>query len=152
MVRLYRKLLFDKKKKIEYNLYQINSNYIPVLFYSSTLLIVSFSMMISVMILYIANTKHKHKIPLILKKLLDGSFGKALCLLQINTQPIDDMDKELQDQNFEIQGTDDNRHIINQSTKKSIQHDWIILAMAIDRLCFLVYSIIFIILASIYAV
>lgn len=46
-----------------------------------------------------------------------------------------------------------NEPSIQQSTSKGpIQNDWILLATAIDRITFIIYCIIFIILASIYSI
>jgi hypothetical protein len=56
---------------------------------------------------------------------------------------------------------DDHDHMSNSSEdrqtfitrcKTSSQHDWVLLAVAIDRITFLIYCLIFTIFASVYAV
>lgn len=60
--------------------------------------------------------------------------------------------EELRDQPFDEHLTSDDHHIIQSNSKRPIQQDYIILATAIDRIAFLVYSFVFIVLAITYSI
>lgn len=62
--------------------------------------------------------------------------------------------EELRDPPFDEQITSDDHHIIQQSRgdKGSLQHEWIKLAAAIDRIAFIVYTITFALSALIYSI
>jgi hypothetical protein len=49
-------------------------------------------------------------------------------------------------------GSDDRQMITPPRSGVSCQHDWVLLAAAIDRIAFLVYCLLFSILAIVYAV
>lgn len=53
---------------------------------------------------------------------------------------------------FEENNSSDEHHIIKSSNKMPIQHDWILLAAAIDRLAFCFFCFLFMILTIVYAV
>jgi hypothetical protein len=46
----------------------------------------------------------------------------------------------------------EDRQMISPRSRGSSQHDWLLLAVAIDRIAFLVYCLVFTILATVYAV
>lgn len=60
----------------------IMADHVPlvVLFYSSTLLLVAFSMIISIIVINISRKKTNRPIPWFIKKLLDSKFGCCLGL------------------------------------------------------------------------
>lgn len=57
-----------------------------VLFYSSALYMVSFSMIISVIVINLSKTKQAQAVPWYVKRVLDGWFGTALGLKRISVQ------------------------------------------------------------------
>jgi hypothetical protein len=69
--------------------------------------------------------------------------------------------EELRDQQAAVFDDHDHDHVGNSSedrqmitprSRVSSQHDWVLLAAAIDRITFLVYCLLFTILAIVYAV
>jgi hypothetical protein len=46
----------------------------------------------------------------------------------------------------------DDRQMITPRSRATSQHDWVLLATAIDRISFLIYCLVFTILATVYAV
>jgi hypothetical protein len=46
----------------------------------------------------------------------------------------------------------DDRQMISPRSRATCRHEWVLLAAAIDRVAFLVYCVVFTILASVYAV
>ncbi|XP_037024418.1 acetylcholine receptor subunit alpha-like 2 [Bradysia coprophila] len=124
-----------------------------VLFYSSALYMVSFSMIISVIVINLSKTKQAQAIPWYLKRVLDGYFGTVLGLKRISgLAPKQPIAEELRDQPFDEHVTSDDHHIIQSCSKGPIQQDYIILATAIDRVAFLIYCFVFIVLAITYSV
>jgi hypothetical protein len=57
----------------------------------------------------------------------------------------------LDDHDHMSSSSEDRQTIITRS-KTSSQHDWVLLAVAIDRITFLIYCLIFTIFAAVYAV
>ncbi|XP_023306759.2 neuronal acetylcholine receptor subunit alpha-2 [Lucilia cuprina] len=133
-----------------------------VLFYSSSLLMLSLSTIISVIVLYLSTAKHKKRVPEFLKNLLNGVVGRVLLLSQftLEAEPqslLNNGTKELGEHvydNPDQSETTDPTHINpNQlPTSRSIQFDWVLLATAFDRICFLIYCLLFMILAIAYSV
>lgn len=56
------------------------------------------------------------------------------------------------DHDHMVNSSDDRQMITPQRARVSSQHDWVVLAAAIDRIAFLVYCLLFTILAIVYAV
>jgi hypothetical protein len=46
----------------------------------------------------------------------------------------------------------DDRQMITPRSRATSRHDWVLLAVAIDRIAFLIYCIVFTVLATVYAV
>ncbi|XP_052837960.1 neuronal acetylcholine receptor subunit alpha-5 [Drosophila gunungcola] len=136
-----------------------NKTPLVVIFYSTTLLFLSFSTIIEVMVLYLATAKHKRSVPEVLKKLLHGKLGTWLLLSQFSTtgEPQEEQTKEMGEHLYENPDEDDaaNPLGINPSgmpSYKAIQFDWALLATAVDRIFFVAFSLAFFILAIICAV
>lgn len=53
---------------------------------------------------------------------------------------------------FEEQNTNEDHHIMGVVMKTPLQQDWILLAVAIDRISFLFYTFLFIVLALSYSI
>ncbi|KAM7354590.1 tRNA splicing endonuclease subunit 2 isoform 2-T2 [Cochliomyia hominivorax] len=133
-----------------------------VLFYSSCLLLLSLSTIISVIVLYLSTAKHKKRVPEFLKNLLNGILGRTLLLSQftLEAEPpslLNNGTKELGENvynNLDQCETPDHTHVNpNQLPScRSIQFDWVLLATAFDRVSFLIYCVLFIILAIVYSV
>lgn len=136
-----------------------------MLFYSTTLLLISLSTIIAVLVLYLSTAKHKTRAPEFLKNLLHGNFGKYLLLSQfsLEAEPQTLLNngigstKEMSDHiydNPEPLGSQTDISVVNPapSQTRSIQFDWILLATAVDRVSFLIYCVLFIILACTYSV
>lgn len=73
-------------------------------------------------------------------------------LIQHFQLPKQQLSEELRDQPFDEHLTSDDHHIIQSNSKGPIQQDYIILATAIDRIAFLIYCFIFIVLAITYSI
>ncbi|XP_037948073.1 neuronal acetylcholine receptor subunit beta-3-like [Teleopsis dalmanni] len=132
-----------------------------VLFYSSSLLMLSLSTIISTIVLYLSTAKHKRRLPTFIKNALNGALGRILMLstftLEPNAQTMTNSDtKELAEHIYENRDTDTPDPLgINAPaapSARSIQFDWILLATAVDRIFFLFYCITFIALAVQYGV
>lgn len=138
-----------------------NKTPLVVLFYSTTLLFLSFSTIIEVAVLYLATAKHKRRIPDVLKKLLHGKVGTWLLLSQfcVSLEPNSDQTKEMDEHLYE-NGKDADDDATNPldinpnevSVSRMIQFDWVLLATAVDRVFFVVFSLAFMTLAIICAV
>ncbi|XP_075154130.1 neuronal acetylcholine receptor subunit alpha-2-like [Haematobia irritans] len=134
-----------------------------VLFYSSSLLLISLSTIISVIVLYLSTAKHKQRVPEFLKKLLNGNVGHFLLLSQfaLEAEPhslLNNGTKELGEHGYEnpehVEAFTDPT-MLNTPTSpsmRSLQFDWVLLATAFDRIWFLVYCLMFSILAIVYSV
>ncbi|KAH8237886.1 hypothetical protein KR032_005424, partial [Drosophila birchii] len=140
-----------------------------VIFYSTTLLLLSVSTIIEVAVLYLATVRHKRRIPDVLRKLLHGKVGTWLllshfCILQPasnqaeKTNELYEQQENEQEQNVYENVEDEsptNPLDINPSevpAYKAIQFDWALLATAVDRVFFVVYSLAFLVLAIVCAV
>lgn len=125
-----------------------------VKFYTHSLVLVAYSIIISTIVLCCARSPHAYAVPWFLKKLTDGVLGRILLLGHLRVAPgVTHRGEELRE-NFDETHTAEDRHIIIQgSVTKNANHlDWIILGTAIDRLAFLIYAVIFIIMAVMYSV
>lgn len=126
-----------------------------VKFYATSLVLVAYSMIISTIVLACARPQHAFAVPWLLKKFTDGRLGKMLLLEHLRVPPSMMHRGEEMRENaaFEETHTAEDRQII-QGTPKSVHHqqDWIILATAIDRLSFLIYAFVFVIMAIVYSV
>ncbi|XP_022909034.1 acetylcholine receptor subunit alpha-L1-like isoform X2 [Onthophagus taurus] len=113
-----------------------NNTPLIVKFYASALIITTLSIINAVLIIYLSKTPRKYPIPWILRNVLIGRLGIYLGLSNYITQA-----------NL---GNQRNKPLENQDSFHSgkYQEDWILLAAAIDRISFLIYTIIFIILIS----
>jgi uncharacterized DUF497 family protein len=137
-----------------------------VLFYSSSLYMVCIATIVSVLVVNLARNHHVTPVPWLLKNLLTGWLGQILCLGHVTGQASStrhsvmyDNAEELREQQAVV--LDDHDHMSNSSedrqtiiarSKTSSQHDWVLLAVAIDRITFLIYCLIFTIFATVYAV
>uniref|UniRef100_A0A1B0EX90 Uncharacterized protein n=1 Tax=Phlebotomus papatasi TaxID=29031 RepID=A0A1B0EX90_PHLPP len=116
-------------------------------FLNSCLYLVGFSTLIAVTVLSLSRNKYASTMPWAIKSTLDGRCGKVLGLHILQQRS-----EELREPPFEENNAPDDRHMIHPVTKSSSQHDWAILATAIDRIAFIIYCFIYIGLASIYCV
>lgn len=123
-----------------------------VKFYTHSLVLVAYSIIISTIVLACARSPHAYAVPWFLKKLTDGAMGRFLMLAHLRVTPTVNRGEELRE-NFDETHAADDRHIIQGSvTKTANQLEWIILGTAIDRLAFFIYAIIFIVMAIVYSV
>lgn len=105
--------------------------------------------------LYLATAKHKRRVPDGLRKLLHSQVGTWLLLSHFSTnggEPQAEKTKEMDEQHVYENDEDDatNPLDINPSevpSYKAIQFDWALLATAVDRVFFVVFSLLFLILA-----
>ncbi|KAF5302237.1 hypothetical protein FQA39_LY10276 [Lamprigera yunnana] len=130
-----------------------------VLFYSSSLYVVCFSMLVSILVIWLSRTRHNRSLPWIIKKPLTGILGRFLGLshyineTSLNMQRV--TNEEMRDHqvtDFEEHQTSDDHQFIGSITKTPKQHDWILFAAAIDRISFIFYSFLFAILAIVYSI
>lgn len=146
-----------------------------VKFCSFTLYLTMCSMIISIVVLAISRTKHAYGTPWAVKRWLEGPCGQFLLLKSFfssgsgdsrdaavnfdvriggDFQADDEEDGDQEDQ-LEEEAEERQRSSNAQNASKlrtSMQQDWILLATAIDRIAFLVYSLIFIVIAIVYHV
>ncbi|KAF5292514.1 hypothetical protein FQR65_LT01660 [Abscondita terminalis] len=129
-----------------------------VLFYSSSLYVVCFSMLVSVVVIWMSRTQHNRSIPWIVKKPLTGFLGRLLGLGHYITEtPLNShrvTTEEMRDNQvteFEEHQTGDDHQFIGPVAQIPIQHDWILFAAAIDRISFFFYAFLFAILAAVYS-
>jgi len=125
-----------------------------VLFYSTTLLFLSVSTIIEVLVLYLATAKHKRRLPEALRKLLHGNLGTWLLLSQFSTtggaeaEKTKEMDEHLYDNPDEQDATSPlGINPTEAPGSKANQFDWALLATAVDRIFFVVFSLAFLVLA-----
>ncbi|XP_055837683.1 neuronal acetylcholine receptor subunit alpha-5-like [Episyrphus balteatus] len=125
-----------------------------VLFYSSSLLLVSLSTIVSVIVLYLSSAKHRRRVPSFIRNLLNGPLSYFLFLshLSPDIDPKHNAQNELTEQTPDVSPGFDDQQSMFASTTRSIQFDWIVLATAIDRIMFIFYCIVFVILAITYSV
>ncbi|XP_026464536.1 acetylcholine receptor subunit alpha-type acr-16-like [Ctenocephalides felis] len=140
----------------------VMANHTPlvVLFYSSSLIMVTFSLIIAVVVLNLARTKHSAPLPWTIKNMLN-CLGPWLGLKHFMQEPPVPCNRpeELREQpnasNFdEMTSTDDRQMIAPSSASKqpALYQDWLLLAAALDRVGFLVYCFVFAIMAAVYSI
>lgn len=136
------------------------------------------SMIISILVLAISRTQHVYGTPWVIKRIVDSSFGQFMLLSFLFAKPVERSEggtnfdvrigRELRaDDEEEEDNADDeeaeyaevsempsNRGSVESVPKmrKNIQQDWISLATLIDRIAFVLYSLVFILLAIVYQV
>lgn len=122
----------------------------PVTFYSHTLYLLCFSLIISVIVINLSRNRKQYAVPHSIKaNILDGFIGKALGGVQPSSVEVENHAEELRETPFEEHRSSDDHQIIQTpSTTKPIMisADWIRLAVIIDRFTFLVYVFVFIIM------
>lgn len=115
-----------------------------VLFCGNSLVMTSFSLVISVMVLRFSRSHSYTPLPSIIKTFLLGPFSWILCLgssvgTQVETNSLTKKDPESPEENQD-------EAIPSYSEKPSCFDDWTLLATAIDRICFVTYCVIFLII------
>uniref|UniRef100_A0A1B0AUT5 Neurotransmitter-gated ion-channel ligand-binding domain-containing protein n=1 Tax=Glossina palpalis gambiensis TaxID=67801 RepID=A0A1B0AUT5_9MUSC len=137
-----------------------------VLFYSASLLLLSFSTIIAVIVLYLSTTSHKQRVPKFIQNILHGSLGRILLLTQftVEAEPPSLLNNGIKEMGEHVYDSVDAGDVIADGTttsntqsfsithNRSIQFEWTLLSTAIDRIWFLIFCVIFILLATIYAV
>uniref|UniRef100_A0A1A9WKY0 Neurotransmitter-gated ion-channel ligand-binding domain-containing protein n=1 Tax=Glossina brevipalpis TaxID=37001 RepID=A0A1A9WKY0_9MUSC len=137
-----------------------------VLFYSASLLLLSFSTIIAVTVLYLSTASHKQRVPKFIQNILHGSLGKVLLLTQftVEAEPPSLLNNGIKEMGEHVYDSVDAADIVvaadgttttqscSVTHNRSIQFEWILLSTAIDRIWFLIFCIIFILLATMYAV
>lgn len=131
-----------------------------------TLYLVMISMAISIVVLAISRTKHVYSTPWTVKRILESSFGRWLLLRNVWSSEAEEggtgeastssfdvrfgLEEEERDGEEEVDVDEvisDTRERVPAKMRNSVQEDWILLATAIDRIAFIVYSLIFIVIA-----
>ncbi|XP_034101654.1 neuronal acetylcholine receptor subunit alpha-2 [Drosophila albomicans] len=132
-----------------------------VVFYSASLLLLSLSMIIEVVVLYLATAQHKRRLPDFLKNLLNGKLGTWLFLSYFSNESEsmtarngNGIIKELDDHVYENADEPINPLDINSEvpSARALQYDWVLLATAVDRICFLGFGLVFAVLCIVYGV
>lgn len=133
-----------------------------------TLYLVMISMAISIVVLAISRTKHVYSTPWTVKRVLESSFGRWLLLRNVwscgaeegvepTTSSFDvrfgleeeegrDGDGDGEEE-VDVDVARRSQESVPVKLRNSVQEDWILLATAIDRMAFIVYSLIFIVVA-----
>ncbi|XP_047119677.1 acetylcholine receptor subunit alpha-L1-like isoform X4 [Schistocerca piceifrons] len=136
-----------------------------VLFYSSSLHLVILSLVVTVVVLNLSRNCYSIPVPWVLQSLLLGWPGRMLGLHHIvllvpsaedrheSCSGMEDSSIEASSSGGNVSIGDDSRRVLTRtSSHRRHQVNWILLAIAIDRLCFLLYCLLFIILATVYSV
>ncbi|XP_071055967.1 neuronal acetylcholine receptor subunit alpha-3-like [Onthophagus taurus] len=128
-----------------------------VLFYTSSLYVICFSLINSVVVIWMSRTPHAKPVPWFIKNLLLGKFGNWIGLSNYVNQNSVNIQRVTAEEMRDHQVTDfddqsDDKHFIRASSPVNHQQDWIMLAVAIDRLSFIFYSLLFAILAITYSI
>lgn len=150
-----------------------------VSFYNSCLYLVSLSIISSVIVLTMSRSNHSNCLPWRIKQHLKGRVGYYLVLNyyinqvkqwkwnllwnnklyfqssisssqrvtveEMRDHQVTDCDEILHREDYFVRPS-------STSVKSSVQQDWILLAAAIDRVLFLLYSLVFFIMALVYTV
>ncbi|KAH8409516.1 hypothetical protein KR222_007698, partial [Zaprionus bogoriensis] len=132
-----------------------------VLFYSSSLMLLCISTIIEVVVLYLSTAQHKRRVPDFLKRLLHGRLGSFLLLSNFTNEQesrlaqgngiAKELEENVYDNADEITNPLDINPILEPSAR-ALQFDWVLLATAVDRVCFIGFSLVYTILAIVYAV
>ena len=69
-----------------------------------------------------------------------------------NAEELREQQAVVLDDHDHMSNSSEDRQAIIMRSKTSTQHDWVLLAVAIDRITFLIYCLIFTIFATVYAV
>lgn len=141
-----------------------------------TLYITIFSMMVSILVLAMSRTKHSYGTPYLITKMLESGWAKFLLLSFLFANPGGDKrepnrdvqigrefqieedfveEEEEEEENREdAEVTVGKRESIPSMTKmrNSLQKDWILLATLIDRIAFIICSLMFVAIAIAYNV
>ncbi|KAG8235332.1 hypothetical protein J437_LFUL003615 [Ladona fulva] len=142
------------------------ANHTPlvVTFYSSSLILVTISMIVSVAVLNLSRPYHVMSVPWPIKSTLTGFVGRVLGLgnyISLATAQQhgilgSNTGEELREHHLDDPSIEE-RHMIpvssqssGTSSHRSNHYDWILLAAAVDRVAFLVYCLLFGILAAVY--
>ncbi|XP_036341559.1 neuronal acetylcholine receptor subunit alpha-2-like [Rhagoletis pomonella] len=132
-----------------------------VVFYSYSMLLLSISTIIAVSVLYLSTTKHKGHLPYFIKTVINGPLSKVLLLENFTLEADFDITmnngtKMLVEHQYRNPDGITDAAGINAATSSSsnrfFQFEWILLASAIDRIAFLCYCLIFMVLAILYAI
>lgn len=159
-----------------------------MLFFSNSLYLTGFSIILSVAVMNIARNQQTRPVPYLVRSVLDGWLGKVLLLdwLCFEEAPADGRQQlgggratpRTQEMHEHIGGSgggggiafedgrfDDDQHIIRNTLAGRIggvqlngakfgphQHYWIVLATAIDRLAFVLFAFMYVIMATVCAV
>lgn len=137
-----------------------------VLFYSSSLYMVCIAMIVSVVVVNLARNQHVTPLPWVIKNLLTGWLGQILGLGHIiaqtsalhhnmmsgNAEELREQQAAVFDDHDHMGNSSDDRQMITPRPRSSSQQDWVLLAAAIDRITFLLYCLLFAILAIVYSV
>lgn len=123
-------------------------------------MLLSVSTIIEVIVLYLSTAQHKRRVPGFIKNVLNGKLGTFLLLSNFTTDHEQNLvqengrSKELEenvyDNDDEISSQDINPP--EMPTARAAQFDWVLLATAVDRISFLGFSVIYIVLAIVYSV
>lgn len=122
-----------------------------VTFYSHTLYLLCASFVISVIVINLSRNPKANALPSSLKKgLLDGFIGRCLSASSDTNKSIreDQVEKALEENKI-----NDGHHVVLPTNTKAahlIQNEWIRLAIIIDRIAFIVYVIIYILMGFIH--
>lgn len=111
--------------------------------------------------LYLATAQHKRRVPDLVKRLLNGKLGTCLLLSHFTNeaeQPArqsNGVPKEMDENLYDSVDDVTNPLDINPTgvpSARALQFDWMLLATAVDRICFICFSLVFIALSIVYAI
>ena len=133
------------------------SDHIPliVLFFSNTAALIGIAIVLNVVCLSITRERKNRKTPKFLRNLFTGLLGKFLCLGNYYHQVSDTHQRlmvEMEDVNESPESEQDTETVQDNTDNLSSQvmKDWFLVAAGIERFFFLVYSMAFAIVSSVY--
>lgn len=134
----------------------INCLHHIVTFYSHSLYLLSASFVISIIVINLSRKSGSYAVPKSLKEnLLDGFIGKCLSASSNSNESI--KEAQIEKALDEIKMNDDHQVVQTPTTVPNVgggskpnQNEWIRLAIIIDRVAFIIYVIIFILMGFIH--
>ncbi|EDV57242.1 neuronal acetylcholine receptor subunit alpha-4 [Drosophila erecta] len=124
-----------------------NNTPLVVLFFSISLLFLSVSTIVEVLVLFLATSKHKVRIPEALRKLLHGNPGTWLLLSVFSSTGESQAERTVEMDEHAVEASPLVINPVQEPGAKANQFDWALLATAVDRIFFVVFSLAFLILA-----
>ncbi|ALC38533.1 nAcRbeta-21C [Drosophila busckii] len=127
-----------------------------IIFYGYCLLLLSLGTIIEVVVLYLATAEHKRRVPELLKRWLHGKLGDLLLLSNFineaepQASQSNGRAKELEENPYEDIRTPLDINPTETPSTRALQFDWLLLATAVDRISFCIFTLTYLLLILLY--